>query len=155
VASKPYQLSAPGSDEQDRIGGAERAARGELETTEGDLDGWQGVLRTAIRLAGNCHPAYMKARPSVRRRFNDAVLEAVFMKERRIGRAEFSEVFAPLFSRPSSNKAMKVDLAGRCVNRLPLLHSLRANLAAWARPDTDSVLWLARLAIGARTEDRA
>ena len=47
--------------------------------------------------------------PRSRRRFNDAVLEAVYIKDRRIGRAEFSEVFAPLFSRPSSNKALKVD----------------------------------------------
>jgi hypothetical protein len=87
--------------EQDRIGSAELAAKGELEATEDDLDGWQDVLRTAIRLAGNCHAAYTKARPSVRRRFNDAMLEAVYIKDRRIGRAKFSEVFAPLFSRPS------------------------------------------------------
>jgi hypothetical protein len=67
----------------------------------------------------------MKARPSLRRRFNDALLKAVYIKDRRIGRAEFSEVFEPLFSRPSSNRALKVDLAGRCVNRLPILQALR------------------------------
>ena len=33
--------------EQDRIGAAEQAAKAELETTEGDLDGWQVILRTA------------------------------------------------------------------------------------------------------------
>ena len=93
--------------EQDRIGSAEQAAKGELEATEGDLDGWRDVLRTAIRLAGNCYAAYTKARPSVRRRFNDAVLQAVYIKDRKIGRAEFSDVFAPLFSRPSSNKGLK------------------------------------------------
>ena len=70
------------------------------------------MLRTAIRLAGNCHAAYTKAGRSVRRRFNDAVLEAVYIKDRRIGQAEFSEVFAPLFSRPSSNKRLKVDPRG-------------------------------------------
>jgi len=62
------------------------------------------VLRTAIRLAGNCHAACLKARPSVRRRFNVAALEAVDIRDRKIGRVEFSEVFEPLFSRPSSNK---------------------------------------------------
>jgi site-specific DNA recombinase len=103
--------------EQDRIGIAEQAAKAELEAAEGDLEGWQDVLRTAIRLAGNCHAAYTKARPSVRRRFNAAVLEAVYIKDRRIGRAEFSEVFEPLFSRPSSNKALKVVLIERCANR--------------------------------------
>ncbi len=98
---------------------------------EGEVgSAWQDVLRTAIRLAGNCHTAYLKARPSVRRRLNDAVLEAVYIKDRKMGRAEFSEVFGPLFSRPSSNKAMKVDLAGRCVNRLPLLFALRSQASA-------------------------
>ena len=98
--------------EQDRIGIAEHAAKDELQATEGDLEGWQDVLRTAIRLAGNCHAAYLKARPFVRRRFNDAVLEAVYIRDRKIGNVEFCQVFAPLFSRPSSNKRLKVDPRG-------------------------------------------
>lgn len=117
-------------DEQDRITAQERAAKQELDVAESDLDGWQDVLRTAIMLAGYCHAAYLKARPSVRRRFNEAVLEAVHVKNRKITRAEFSEVFAPLFSRPSSNKPLKVDLAGRCVNHLPLLLELQNQSAA-------------------------
>jgi hypothetical protein len=40
----------------------------------------------------------------VRRRFNVAELEAVYIRDRKIGRVEFAEVFAPLFSHPSSNK---------------------------------------------------
>jgi hypothetical protein len=40
------------------------------------------------------------------------VLEAVYIKDRKIGRAEFAEVFAPLFSRPSSNKTLKVEVRG-------------------------------------------
>ena len=98
--------------EQGRVTGAEQTAKAELEVTEEDLAGWQGVLSMAIQLAGNCHAAYVKARPSVRRRFNEAVLEAVYVKDRKIPRAEFSEVFAPLFSRPSSNKALKVEVRG-------------------------------------------
>jgi len=103
--------------EQDRITGVEQMAKSELEATEGDLEGWQEVLQTAIRLAGNCHAAYLRARPPVRRRFNDAVLDAIFVKDRKIGRADFSEVFEPLFSRPSSNRALKVVLIERCANR--------------------------------------
>src|SRR6266545_3203800 len=98
--------------EQDRLTAEERAAKQELDAEEADLGGWQDVLRTAVNLAGNCHAAYLKARPSVRRRFNQAVLEAVYVKDRKIARAEFSEVFAPLFSRPSSNKTLKVELGG-------------------------------------------
>jgi len=98
--------------EQERVTAADQTAKGELDVTEDDLAGWQDVLRTAIQLAANCRTAYMKARPSVRRRFNDAILEAVFVKDRKIARAEFSAVFAPLFSRPSSNKALKVEVGG-------------------------------------------
>jgi site-specific DNA recombinase len=98
--------------EQDRISREEQAARSELDVTEQDLAGWQDPLLTAINLAGNCHTAYLRAGPSVRRWFNDAVLEAVYVKDRKIARAEFSEVFAPLFSRPSSNKRLKVDPRG-------------------------------------------
>jgi len=39
----------------------------------------------------------------VRRRFNVAVQEAVYIRDRRIGGVEFAEVFAPLCSRPSSS----------------------------------------------------
>jgi hypothetical protein len=98
--------------EQDRLTAEDRAAKQELDAAEADLGGWKDVLRTAIKLVGNCHAAYLKAGPSVRRRFNQAVLEAVYVKERTIARAEFSEVFAPLFSRPSSNKPLKVVPTG-------------------------------------------
>jgi hypothetical protein len=106
--------------EQDRITAQEQVARQELGATEADLGGWEDVLRTAIKLAGICHAAYVKARPSVRRRFNQAVLEAVYLKDRKVARAELSEVFAPLLSGPSSNKP-RVVLADRCANRNPWL----------------------------------
>jgi site-specific DNA recombinase len=98
--------------EQDRLTVEERAAKQELGVAEADLDAWEDVLRTAIELAGNCHAAYVKARPLVRGRFNQAVLEAVYVKDCRIARAEFSEVFAPLFSRPGSNKPLAVVPTG-------------------------------------------
>ena len=99
-------------EEQDRVTREEQAAKAELDVIEEDLAGWQDVLRMAIQLAGNCRAAYLKARPSIRRRFYEVVLEAVYVKDRRMARAQFSEVFAPLFSRPSSNKRLKVDLRG-------------------------------------------
>jgi len=52
------------------------------------------------------------AATSVRRRFNQAVLEAVYMKDRKFARVEFSEVFVPLFSRPGSNKPLEVVPTG-------------------------------------------
>jgi site-specific DNA recombinase len=98
--------------EQDRLSEDERAAKQELDVAQADLGGWEDVLRTAIELAGNCYAAYMKARLPVRRRFNQAVLEAVYVKDRKVARAEFSEVFAPLFSRPGSNKPLQVVPTG-------------------------------------------
>jgi len=55
---------------------------------------------------------HLKASPKVRRRFNEAVLKAVYVEDGKVKRAEFTDVFAALFSRPSSNKWVKVPPAG-------------------------------------------
>ncbi|MFN2609743.1 MAG: recombinase family protein [Actinomycetota bacterium] len=94
--------------DQERISSQEASAKSGLEVTEADLEGWQEVLRLAIRLAGNCYDAYLKARPKVRRRFNEAVLKAVYIKDGKVKKAEFNDPFDILFSRPSSNKALSV-----------------------------------------------
>lgn len=109
--------------DQDRISAQEASANAELQVTEGDLAGWQEVLRLAIRLAGNCHDAYLKARPKVRRRFNEAVLKAVYIKNGKT-RAEFNDPFETLFSRPSSNKRLSVvwrgfEASGQARSALP------------------------------------
>jgi site-specific DNA recombinase len=98
--------------DQDRISEQEDRAKTELATTEADLDRWQEVLTIAIRLAGSCHAAYLKASPKVRRRFNDAVLKAVYLEDGKVKRAKFTDVFAALFSRPSSNNWVKVPPGG-------------------------------------------
>jgi site-specific DNA recombinase len=98
--------------DQDRISEAENKAKAELAGTEADLEKWQEVLTLAIRLAGSCHTAYLKASPKVRRRFNQAVLKEVYIKDGKVKRAEFTDVFAALFSRPSSNKWVKVAPTG-------------------------------------------
>lgn len=71
--------------------------------------------RTAIQLAGSCHAAYQKARASIRRRFNDAVLEAVYITDRKIGRAEF-RMSSRLSSSARARKGLKLDLTGRYSN---------------------------------------
>jgi site-specific DNA recombinase len=98
--------------DQDRITQQEKKAKVELAATEADLNKWQEVLTVAIRLAGSCHDAYLKASPKVRRRFNDAVVKAVYLEEGKVKRVEFTDVFAALFSRPSSNRWVKVPPAG-------------------------------------------
>jgi site-specific DNA recombinase len=87
--------------DQDRITEAEEKTKAELTATEADLDKWQEVLTIAIRLAGKtCHAAYLKANPKVRRRFNQAVLKAVYVEDGTVKRAEFTDVFAALFFTP-------------------------------------------------------
>jgi site-specific DNA recombinase len=113
---KAYYLNAIPVDllkkEQDRITIAEHKARTELDTAEADLKGWEEVLKLAVRLAGNCHDAYLKSRPKVRRRFNEAVLKAAYIKDGKVARQEFTEVFDVLFSRRSSNKTVMVPPTG-------------------------------------------
>jgi hypothetical protein len=71
------------------------------------------VITLAIRLAGSCHAAYpLKANSKGRRRFNQADLKAVYVEDGMVRHAEYTEVFAALFSRPSSNKWIKVPPAG-------------------------------------------
>lgn len=81
-----------------------------------NLAGWQRILSTVIRLAGNCHAAYVKVRPSVRvastKRLRGRLREG---PEDHPGAALRG---ASLFSRPSSNKAMKVVLIERCANHV-------------------------------------
>jgi hypothetical protein len=85
-------------------------------------------------LSSGCHRSAAEALPGQTRPISSssvtALREDAPIMDRKIGRAEFSEIFGPLFSRPSSNKALKVDLAGRCVNHLALLLELRNQSAA-------------------------
>ena len=94
--------------DQDRITGQESAAKAELARTEQDLSEWQEVIGLAINLAGNCHQAYLKANPKVRRRFNEAVLKSVYVKDGKVSKAEFQDPFKALFLRPGSNKPLTV-----------------------------------------------
>lgn len=106
--------------EQDRITSQESSAKSLLENTEADLASWQEVLSLAIRLAGNCHDAYLRARPKARRRFNDAVLKAVYIKDGRVKKVEFNDPFDEVFSRPSSNKRLSVELTHHNANHLEI-----------------------------------
>ncbi|MGH3115913.1 MAG: recombinase family protein [Gaiellales bacterium] len=97
--------------EQDRIGQAEEQAKRQLSAAEADLEGWQQILGLAIKLAGSCHDAYLKAGPKVRRRFNEAVVKAVYIKDGQ-ARPQFTDLFEALFSGQSLNKAVMVPPTG-------------------------------------------
>jgi hypothetical protein len=78
--------------DQDRITESEEKAKSELVATEADLEKWQEVLTLATGHAGSCHAACLKANPKVRRRFNQAVLKAVYVEDGKVKRAEYTDV---------------------------------------------------------------
>lgn len=92
------------------------------------------LTQASISLARNCHGAYLKARPKIRRRFNEAVLKAVYIKDGKVKKAEFNDPFDAVFSRPSSNRRLKVEVSGHYQNRFPLLQELLSRRALQKKP---------------------
>jgi hypothetical protein len=71
----------------------------------------------------------LTARPKVRRRFNEAVLNAVYVRDGK-AKTEFTEVFEALFSSRSSNKALQVPPGGIEQNPRTVIPA-QARLLAW------------------------
>ena len=82
-------------DEQDRI--AEQLARIEirLEASLVNIEVVENNLRTALNYAGNCYAGYVEANPSVRRLFNQAFFEKVYLEQDHV-RCELAEPFKTL-----------------------------------------------------------
>ena len=72
----------------------------------------QAVLELAIQLIGNCHAAYLKAKAETRRLFNQAFFEAIYVKDRKLQRAQMTELFDALVLREGSHKESLVGLTG-------------------------------------------
>jgi site-specific DNA recombinase len=81
--------------EQDRI--AEQLARIEtrLEASLVNIEVVENNLRTALNYASNCHAGYLEASPSVRRLFNQAFFEKVYLEQDHV-RIELAEPFKTL-----------------------------------------------------------
>jgi hypothetical protein len=84
--------------EQERIGREVRAVEGQMEAANAHLEEWQEVLRLAARIAGTCAAAYARASDKTRRLFNNAVFEAVLVRDGKAAEAQFREPFDVLFS---------------------------------------------------------
>jgi hypothetical protein len=80
--------------DQDRIGVAEQAAKDELQATEATSRAGKMCFGPPSGSPATAMPHISRPDRPWRRRFNDALLEAVHIKDRRIGRAEFSEVLS-------------------------------------------------------------
>ena len=104
-------------------------AEAQLATDGERLKQAKEVIDLALDLARNCAASYRKARHEVRKMWNRAFFREIFVQRGNVIRFEYEEPFASLFS---SHKTQIVDLAGQCVNRLPLLSALRAQESAYA-----------------------
>ena len=85
-------------DEQDRI--ADQLARIEVrqEASLLNIEIVENNLRTALGYASNCYEGYLDANPSVRRLFNHAFFEKVYLEQDHV-RIELAEPFKTLLGR--------------------------------------------------------
>ena len=96
-------------------------AEAQLATDGERLKQAREIIDLALDLAKNCTSSYRKTRPEVKM-WNRAFFRAIRVHDGRIEDFTYEEPFASLLG---SHKGSIVDLAGRCVNRLPLLDALR------------------------------
>lgn len=97
--------------EQERITNdvATSEARLKQITIQGDQHAV--VLNKAIKMALTCGMGYKKATHSTKRLFNQAFFEKIYVKDKKLYKGEFTDLFGALFSK-SSNKTDLVDLIG-------------------------------------------
>jgi hypothetical protein len=98
--------------EQERIGREIHAVEGQMEAANAHLAEWQEVLRLAAQIAGTCATAYARAREKTRRLFNNAVFEAVLVRDGKAAEARYREPFDVLFT---SQRFEYGDLAGKAL----------------------------------------
>jgi hypothetical protein len=82
-------------DEQQRITREMETANARLTVIDQVFADIQDTLDRALKLGQNCHPAYLAARPPVRRLINQAFFQALYINDDAI-RSELAEPFAIL-----------------------------------------------------------
>jgi site-specific DNA recombinase len=84
--------------EQARISQELQQAEQALATSQTTSVDLQATLDEALALAGNCQRAYRVADPRVRRQFNQAFFEKLYINEDGVGSADLAEPFAELLA---------------------------------------------------------
>ena len=80
------------------------------------------IIDLALDLAKDCAASYRKAKPEVRKMWNRAFFQTIRVRDGVVADSTYEEPFESLLG---SHKDSMVDLAGRCVNRLPVLRALQ------------------------------
>ena len=89
--------------EQQRISDEMANFENRLDLITNRLEEFGKVVELALKMAANCYVAYQKASPKTRRMFNQAFFKKLFIKNKKVEKAEYSSLFDLLFS-PSLNK---------------------------------------------------
>jgi len=97
---------SPLTKDQDRMTAQVAAAKAELDSTKSRSCRPEGSSSLAINSSVTATVAYLKARPKVRHRFNEAVLKAGYIKEGKMKRVKLHGSIQRPFPRPSSNKRL-------------------------------------------------
>lgn len=95
--------------EQTRLSAEIMLCEERLSAVAAQAESAQHVLELAIELSSNCHAAYLKARPETRRLFNQAFFKAIYVKDRKLQRAQMTELFGALYLREGSHSESLVE----------------------------------------------
>jgi hypothetical protein len=98
--------------EQNRIASELRDAGTKLDALSLHNDQIEKWVEDIILIASNCYLAYLKASPSNRRGFNQALFKKIYIKNKKISDRKFTDLFDTIFNSPSSNKNSLVGATG-------------------------------------------
>lgn len=91
-------------EEQKRITCETKACESELAKVGAKFEIMEATINKAINLATDCAAAYEAAPPQVRRMFNQAFFEKIFVTEKKVSGFDYTEPFDLLIKRSRSNK---------------------------------------------------
>ncbi len=112
--------------EQQRIASEVASSETRLKKITVNLDQHTVVLEKAINIAKGCGVGYLQAKPKNRRLFNQAFFEKIYVKDKKLYKGEFTDLFGALFSK-SSNKTDLVGDSG--------FEPLTPSLSSWCSPN--------------------
>ncbi len=89
--------------EQDRISGEIEDCQRRLEVLKDGDDEIKETITLALEMASKCHKAFLKAKPDVRRKFNQAFFKKILIKDKKISELHYTNLFGLLLN-PGSSK---------------------------------------------------
>ena len=96
--------------EQRRIDAEAAAAQKELAVDGQKLSKAKELVDVSLKLAATCEPSYRRAKPTMRRRYNQAFFEAIFVQGRRVAKTAYRAPFDALLA--GSSKTLQVEPTG-------------------------------------------